>query len=222
MYVCMYVFLFCIVGRRMWQEIWHWNCGGQIGLTQHYLIIMLLLDHLYHSYRYYLVTYSKFGNYCYFHFLFDWPRFPFHCFDLSVLWQCLLHADNFDPGTWRTQLRSWKVIKIFISTAVCTLNKAMVAWCEEVRFMLHKLALYWAFSDLTQLVGRQEKHPASKNWEMMCWCGYLSGARCWLFVYGPADATASHKPHHLLPHLNPDWFYLSGTHLLRLSWKRGR
>ena len=30
------------------------------------------------------------------------------------------------------------------------------------------------------------------------------------------------KPHHLLPHLNPDWFYLSGTGLPRLSWKRGR
>jgi len=30
------------------------------------------------------------------------------------------------------------------------------------------------------------------------------------------------KHHHLLPHLNPDWFYLSGTSLPRLSWKRGR
>ena len=30
------------------------------------------------------------------------------------------------------------------------------------------------------------------------------------------------KPHHLLPRLNPDWFYLSGTDLPRLSWKRGR
>ena len=28
---------------------------------------------------------------------------------------------------------------------------------------------------------------------------------------GPADANAIPKPHHLLPHLNPDWFYLSGT-----------
>ena len=27
------------------------------------------------------------------------------------------------------------------------------------------------------------------------------------------------KSHHLLPHLNPDWFYLSGTSLPRLSWK---
>ena len=29
------------------------------------------------------------------------------------------------------------------------------------------------------------------------------------------------KPHHLLPHLNPYWFYLSGTGLHRLCWKRG-
>ena len=30
------------------------------------------------------------------------------------------------------------------------------------------------------------------------------------------------KAHHLLPHLNPDWFYLSGTGIPRLSLKRGR
>ena len=42
-----------------------------------------------------------------------------------------------------------------------------------------------------------------------------------MFAYAPADATAIPKPHHLLPHLNPDWFYLSGTGLPRLSWKRG-
>ena len=29
------------------------------------------------------------------------------------------------------------------------------------------------------------------------------------------------KPHRLLPSLNPDWFYLSGTSIPRLSWKRG-
>ena len=28
-----------------------------------------------------------------------------------------------------------------------------------------------------------------------------------MFAYGPADATAISKTHHLLPHLNPDWFY---------------
>jgi len=43
-----------------------------------------------------------------------------------------------------------------------------------------------------------------------------------LFAYGPADATASPNPHNLLPHLNPDWFYLSSTVLPRLSWKKGK
>ena len=71
-------------------------------------------------------------------------------------------------------------------------------------------------------VGRQEGHPACKNWVMRCWCGYLSGVMCKLFAYGPADATAISKPHHLLPHLNPDWFYLSCTSLHELSWKRDR
>ena len=41
---------------------------------------------------------------------------------------------------------------------------------------------------------------------MRCWRGYLSGARCRLFEYGPADATAIPKPHHLVPHFNPNWF----------------
>jgi len=39
------------------------------------------------------------------------------------------------------------------------------------------------------------------------------GAECRLFAYGPADAIVFPKPYHLLPHLNPDWFYLSGTSL---------
>jgi len=41
------------------------------------------------------------------------------------------------------------------------------------------------------LAGRQEGHPACKNWVVGCWLGYLSGARCRL-AYGPADATATH------------------------------
>jgi len=28
----------------------------------------------------------------------------------------------------------------------------------------------------------------------VCWCGYQAGARCRLFAYGPADATASQNP----------------------------
>ena len=50
----------------------------------------------------------------------------------------------------------------------------------------------YAFSALTLLVGRQEDHPACKNW--VTGCGYLSGVRCRLFAYGPADATAAPNP----------------------------
>jgi len=48
-----------------------------------------------------------------------------------------------------------------------------------------------AFSALTLLVGRQEGHPACKNWAVGCWRGYLPGASS-RPAYGPADATATH------------------------------
>ena len=51
--------------------------------------------------------------------------------------------------------------------------------------------LSYAFSALTLLVGRQERHPACKKLSGGCWHGYLSGARCRL-AYGPADANATH------------------------------
>ena len=50
---------------------------------------------------------------------------------------------------------------------------------------------------------RREEHPAYKKLSDGV---DLSGARCRLFAYGPADATAVPKPRHLLPHLHPDWF----------------
>jgi len=52
-------------------------------------------------------------------------------------------------------------------------------------------ATLYSFSAFTLLVGRQEGHPACKNWAVGCWRGYLSGARCRL-AYCPADATATH------------------------------
>jgi len=73
-----------------------------------------------------------------------------------------------------------------------------------------------AFSASTLLVERQEEHPACKNCVMRCWCGCLSEARCRLFAHGPADAAAIPKTHHILPHLNPDWFYLSGYRLTQV------
>jgi len=52
--------------------------------------------------------------------------------------------------------------------------------------------------------------------EVLVWLSVWG--RCRLFAYGPAATAATPKPHHLLPHLNPDWFYLSDTGLLRLFW----
>jgi len=106
-------------------------------------------------------------------------------------------------------------------------NKTKFANRKKIQFSSYKYFLIisyafraWnAFSALTMLIGRPEEHSAYKN--LRDECGYLSEVRCRLFAYGPADATAIPKPHQLLPHLNPDWFYLSGTGLPRLSWKRG-
>jgi len=53
-----------------------------------------------------------------------------------------------------------------------------------------KALLNYAFSALIGLAGRQERHPACKNLSVVCWHGYLSGARCRL-AYGPTDATAT-------------------------------
>ena len=93
-------------------------------------------------------------------------------------------GDSGSKSTWN----SW----------VCHLRLAIFLFIEILR--------QCAFRALMLLVWCQEEHPACKNWIMTCWCGYLSGARCRLFAYGPADATAVPKPHHLLPYLNPDWF----------------
>jgi len=56
------------------------------------------------------------------------------------------------------------------------------------------VSMFFAFSALTLMVGRQEGHPACKKTE---WLGagmvistYLSGARCRL-ACGPADAIAT-------------------------------
>jgi len=77
-----------------------------------------------------------------------------------------------------------------------------------------------AFSALTLLVGCQEEHPACiiEWWGVgvvIClewgadFCMWSSWCHC------------IPKPHHLLPHLYPDWFHLSANGLPRLSWKRG-
>jgi len=53
---------------------------------------------------------------------------------------------------------------------------------------------HFVFSALT--LGCQKEHLACKEWVLRCLHGYLSGARCKWFAYGPADATATPSSHH--------------------------
>jgi len=77
-----------------------------------------------------------------------------------------------------------------------------------------------AFSALTLLVGRQEEQPACKNWVMRCvWLSVWSKVAPIVCIWS-SRCHCIPKPHNLLPHLNPDWFHLSGTGLSRLSWKK--
>ena len=79
-----------------------------------------------------------------------------------------------------------------------------------------------AFRALTLLVGRQEEHPACKNWVMKCWCGCLSGARCRLFAYGPADVTASQNQSSVASFKSrlvvPFWYRLTQVLLEKRPW----
>ena len=90
--------------------------------------------------------------------------------------------------------------------------------CRRLSYLnLFCCMIFCTFSALTLLVGRHEGHLTCKNWVVRYWCGYLSGARCKLFAYGPADATAS--PSSFAP-LKFRTVYLCGSGLHRLSWKK--
>ena len=64
---------------------------------------------------------------------------------------------------------------------------------------------------------RERNFTFTKNSVVRYWHGYLSGARCKWFAYGPADATAT--PSSLAP-VKSRMVYLSGAALPRLSWNR--
>ena len=105
--------------------------------------------------------------------------------------------------------------KLFCSWPVKWLSFAVTDW-YFVDFVVT-----WCFSALTLLVGRQEEHPVCKE--------LSDEVLVWLSVWGEVQVVCMWsswchcipKPRYLLPHLNPDWFYLSGTGLPRLCWKRG-
>ena len=80
-----------------------------------------------------------------------------------------------------------------------------------------QVIFFYAFSAFTLLLERQEEHPVCKKLtdEVLMWlsvCNEVQIVCMWSSCY--------FRPCHLLPHLNPDWCYISITGLPRLSWKR--
>ena len=55
---------------------------------------------------------------------------------------------------------------------------------HHTQYFCQSIRLSCAFSALMLFVGRQEGHPACKNWVVRYWHSYLS-------AYGPTDATAT-------------------------------
>ena len=89
---------------------------------------------------------------------------------------------------------------MYLSAGSAMANSAEVSWlflmkvedfALTVRPTGRELVAFMAGNGETQL---SLYTTACKNSVMRCWCGYLSGARCTLFAYGQADATASQNP----------------------------
>jgi len=104
---------------------------------------------------------------------------------------CMLNADCY--YTW--YLLCWLFCFFLLQNEHCFACRRSITHNLYKQCHMTELTFFiLAYSALTLLVGRHDEHPASKNWVMRCWCGYLSGARCRLFAYGPTNATASANP----------------------------
>jgi len=65
-------------------------------------------------------------------------------------------------------------------------------------------------------VGWVASRPVKMSFEVLVWLSVWSEVQ--IVCICSSWCHCIPKPHHFLPHLNPDWFYLSGTSLPRLSW----
>ena len=124
------------------------------------------------------------------------------------------------PAAQPTASKHWRHKEKEVKLKLELLRKVSFGWIKRTNkirnFITMKLELFYgsvAFSALTLLVLHQEQHWPVKieRWGVG---GVICGARCRLFAYGSADATAIPKPRHLLPHLNsrlvlPFWYRLT-------------
>jgi len=119
------------------------------------------------------------------------------CFMVSKGW---MSDTDIPEKTWLTTERPWHIVRCFL---VATLSLLHV-WqhiCKRCLYFTFLLSRYRCLKNILEhfyyiilfYITLHYMRPV-KNWVMRCWCRYLSGARCRLFAYGPADATASQNP----------------------------
>jgi len=101
----------------------------------------------------------------------------------------------------------WMILSLCdsVNTACCISINILIDWLIDICLQCSEL-----------LIGRQEEIRPVRCWWWLSVCSKVQTVRIWSSWHHCIP-----KRHHLLPHLNPDWFYHSGTGLPRLSWKRG-
>ena len=132
-------------------------------------------------------------------------------------------------GLWLTSPAGWLprtgissgTIRSVIEYGLCffTLLSPVMFVCIVRRLLLWKLCcrpVLWH----CWLGVRKSIWHVRIEWWVLVWFSLWSD--CLHFVCIWSSWCQCHpKPNRVLPHLNPDWFYLSGTSLPRLSRKRG-
>jgi len=119
-------------------------------------------------------------------------------------------------ATYRRNDIRWTIWRS--QAVVCSWQKQQTQSINSLSVLLP--SVLFAFSALTLLVWRQEEQPACNKLsdEVLVWLSVRNEMQIvWI---RSSWCHAIPIPYHLLPHLNPDWFYLSGTGLTKLSWKR--
>ena len=92
------------------------------------------------------------------------------------------------PNQWHGFDHVWKGLGLFDSSDAQA-RKPEPSTCQNLSFSTVKLQVASVLWDCW--LGIRKSIRSVKAWVTRCWRGYLSGAKCKWFPYGPADATAT-------------------------------
>ena len=95
----------------------------------------------------------------------------------------LLRVSRFHDGSSEASTQCHFTFHRNVTQKTASINVINCMTINQVHKLPSVLWRYW-------LGGRKGIRPV-KNWAVGCWCGCLSGVRCWV-AYVPADATATH------------------------------